>query len=257
MIILKSKSEVAAMREAGRIVAEAIAEVREHVKPGVTTVELDEMAERVIRKRGAIPPFKGYPNQHYGKKGKPFPGSLCLSVNEELVHGIPSKRALQDGDILTIDCGAIYQGWVGDSAVTVGVGEIDPEAQRLLEVTEKAMWAAIGRARAGSHAGDVSAALENVVTSAGFNVVREYTSHGVGRNLHEDPQIPNYGKPGHGPRLRAGMTIAIEPMVLAGHPDTVVRPDQWTVASKDGRLTAHFEHTIAVTDGEAQVLTRL
>jgi methionyl aminopeptidase len=257
MIILKSKSELAAMRDAGRIVAEAIAEVREHVKPGVTTKALDEIVERVIRSRGASPPFKGYPNQHKGKNGRPFPGSLCLSLNEELVHGIPGKRVLKDGDILTIDCGAIYKGWVGDSAVTVGVGEIDPEARRLLEVTERAMWAAIAQARPGRHAGDVSVALEQVVTAAGFNVVREYTSHGVGRKLHEDPQIPNHGKAGHGPRLRAGMTIAIEPMVLAGSPDTVVRPDQWTVASKDGKLTAHFEHTIAVTDGEAEVLTRL
>jgi methionyl aminopeptidase len=257
MIILKSREELVEMREAGRIVANAIEEVRQHVRPGITTRELDEIGERVIRAAGAIPPFKGYPNQHNGKKGRPFPGSLCLSVNEELVHGVPGKRVLQEGDILTIDCGAIHHGWHGDSAITVGVGQISEEAQRLLEVTEQAMWTAIAAACAGQHTGDVSVAMEKVVTAGGYVVVREYTSHGVGRSLHEDPQIPNYGKAGHGPRLRPGMTIAIEPMVLAGRPETVVRSDQWTVASRDKQLTAHFEHTIAVTEGEPEVLTRL
>ena len=256
MIILKSQSELAQMREAGRIVARTIEAVRERVRPGVTTKQLDVVAEQIIRSHGAVPPFKGYPNQHHGKNGRPFPGTLCLSINEELVHGIPSKRVLREGDILTIDCGAIYRGWHADSATTVGVGEIGGEAAQLLEVTERAMWTAIAASCAGRHAGDVSAALERIVTSAGYSVVREYSSHGVGRSLHEDPQIPNYGKPGHGPMLRPGMTIAIEPMVLAGSADTVVRPDEWTVVSKDGKLTAHFEHTIAVTDGEADVLTR-
>jgi methionyl aminopeptidase len=256
MIILKSESELAQMRQAGRIVACAIEEVRQRVKPGAATKELDAIAERAIRSQDAVPPFKGYPNQHHGRNGRPFPGTLCLSINEELVHGIPSKRVLKEGDILTIDCGAIYRGWHADAAITVGVGEISAEAQRLLQVTERAMWAAIAAARAGGHAGDVSAALERVVTAAGYSVVREYSSHGVGRSLHEDPQIPNYGKPGHGPKLRAGMTIAIEPMVLAGSPDTVVRPDEWTVASKDGKLTAHFENTVAVTDGEPEILTK-
>ncbi len=257
MIILKSKKELAEMRQAGRIVAQAIEEVRQHVRPGVTTRELDKIGERVIRSAGAIPPFKGYPNQHNGKNGRPFPGSLCLSVNDELVHGVPGKRVLQEGDILTIDGGAIYHGWVGDAAITVGVGQIGQAAQRLLDATEQAMWAAIAAACAGRHTGDISVALEKVVTAAGYCVVREYTSHGVGRSLHEDPQIPNYGKAGHGPKLRPGMTVAIEPMVLAGRPETVVRPDEWTVASKDGQLTAHFEHTIAVTEGEPEILTRL
>ncbi|MBI3763929.1 MAG: type I methionyl aminopeptidase [Chloroflexi bacterium] len=257
MIIVKSKAELAQMREAGRIVAQAIEEVRQCVKPGITTKELDAVAEKVIRSHGAVPPFKGYPNQHHGKNGRPFPGTLCLSVNEELVHGIPGKRALKEGDILTIDCGAIYKGWHADSAITVGVGEIGEEARRLLEVTERAMWAAIAAARAGQRTGDVSVALEDIVTAAGYSVVREYTSHGIGRSLHEDPQIPNYGKTGHGPKLRPGMTIAIEPMVLAGSPDTVVRSDEWTVASKDGKLTAHFEHTVVVTEAEPDILTRL
>ena len=255
MIILKSKDELKEIREAGRIVALTIEEVRQRAKPGVTTKELDAFAEQIIRSHGAIPPFKGYPNQHHGKDGRPFPGTLCLSINEELVHGIPSKRALKEGDILTIDCGAIYRGWVADSAITVGIGEISPAAARLLEVTERAMWAAIDNARAGRRAGDISAALEKVVTAAGCSVVREYTSHGVGRSLHEDPQIPNFGKPGHGPKLRSGMTIAIEPMVLAGRPETVLRPDEWTVASRDGKLTAHFEHTVAVTEGDPEILT--
>ena len=255
MIIIKSKSELAAMRESGRIVALTLEALREKIKPGVTTAELDKVAERILNKFDAKSPFKNYPN--HDRHARPFPAYTCISVNEELVHGVPGKRPLKEGDIVTIDCGAIYKGWVGDGAWTFPVGKIGPKAQRLLEVTEGALYEAIAQSRTGRRTGDVSAALQKYVESRGYNVVRDYTSHGVGRHMHEDPQVPNFGDAGHGPKLRPGMTIAMEPMVMIGGPDTKVLADQWTVVPKDGQLTAHFEHTIAVTDGEAEILTRL
>jgi len=256
LIVLKSAVEINKMRRAGRIVAEVLERMREWVAPGVTTAELDELAEAVIRKHNAIPSFKGYPG-HPSRIAHPFPASICASVNEELVHGIPGPRVLQEGDIISIDVGAILDGYHGDAAITLPVGRISPEAQRLLEVTEGALYAGIAAARVGNRFGDISAAIQSYVESRGYNVAREYTGHGIGRKMHEDPQVPNFGKPGRGARLRRGMTIALEPMVLAGDSCVRVLQDHWTVVSCDGKLTAHFEHTIAITDGEAEILTRL
>jgi len=248
-IVLKSSPEIAVMRQAGRINALALKAVREMIRPGVTTAELDAAAEEVIRKHGAIPTFKGYPGPY------PYPATICASINEELVHGIPGKRKLQAGDIISIDCGSTFEGFVGDAAFTAGVGEISPEAHRLIEVTEQALYEGIRQMRAGNRVGDVSAAIQKYVESYGFHVTREYTGHGVGRQMHEGPQVPNYGIAGRGMILRPGMTIALEPMVLVGTNRTRVMPDQWTVVSGDGSLTAHYEHSVVVTEGEPQLLT--
>jgi methionyl aminopeptidase len=248
-IVIKSPDEIATLREAGRINARALDAIRQLVKPGVTTAELDAAAEEVIRKHGAIPTFKGYPGPY------PYPASICASINEQLVHGIPGKRKLQAGDIVSIDCGSTFEGFVGDSAITIGVGEISPVAQRLIEVTEQALYVGIRKMRANNRVGDVSAAIQEYVEKAGFYVTREYTGHGVGRQMHEGPQIPNYGTPERGQILRQGMTIALEPMVLVGTSQTRVLPDQWTVVSADGSLTAHWEHSVAITEGEALILT--
>ena len=237
------------MRQAGRINAQALQAVRQMVRPGVTTADLDATAEEVIRQHGAVPTFKGYPGPY------PFPGTICASINEELVHGIPGKRKLQEGDVISIDCGSTFEGFVGDAAITVGVGEISPDAHRLIEVTEQALDEGVRQMRAGNRVGDVSAAIQRYVESYGFQVTREYTGHGVGRQMHEGPQVPNYGIAGRGMVLRPGMTIALEPMVLIGNHQTRVLPDQWTVASADGSLTAHVEHSVAVTEGEPFILT--
>jgi methionyl aminopeptidase len=250
-IHLKSPAELQIMREAGRINATVHATVIELLKPGVSTYELNAAAEEVLKKHGCISPFKGYGHP-------PFPTSITVSINQELVHGIPNKnRKLKAGDIVSIDCGTVYEGWVADSAFTAGVGAISPKAQELLDVTEGALKAGIEKMRIGNRTGDVSAAIQNYVESRGFHVTREYTGHGVGKQMHEGPQVPNYGKPGSGLPLKAGMTIAIEPMVLVGTPETRVLPDQWTVVSADGSLTAHFEHSVAVTEGEPLLLTVL
>ncbi|PWB52091.1 MAG: type I methionyl aminopeptidase [Anaerolineales bacterium] len=248
-IVIKSPQEIAALREAGRINARALEAVRQLIRPGVTTAELDAAAEEVIRKHGAIPTFKGYQGPY------PYPASICASINEQLVHGIPGKRKLQAGDIISIDCGSTFEGFVGDSAITVGVGELSPVAQRLIEVTEQALYVGIRKMRADNRVGDVSAAIQEFVEKAGFYVTREYTGHGVGRQMHEGPQVPNYGTPGRGQLLRQGMTIALEPMVLVGTSQTRVLADQWTVVSADGTLTAHWEHSVAITDGEPLILT--
>jgi len=248
-IVLKSPQEIAVMRQAGRINAQALQAVRQMVRPGVTTADLDAAAEEVIRQHGAVPTFKGYPGPY------PFPGTICASINEELVHGIPGKRKLQEGDVISIDCGSTFEGFVGDAAITVGVGEISPDAHRLIEVTEQALDEGIRQMRAGNRVGNVSAAIQRYVESYGFQVTREYTGHGVGRQMHEGPQVPNYGIAGRGMVLRPGMTIALEPMVLIGNHQTRVLPDQWTVVSADGSLTAHVEHSVAVTEGEPFILT--
>ncbi len=256
MILLKTKSEITEMREAGRIVARVHEAMREMIRPGTTTAALDARAEEIIRGHGAIPTFLGYP--HTGKND--FPASICASINEELVHGIPnSKRWLEPGDIISIDVGATYKGWVGDSAWTYAVGEIDDESMRLMEATEGSLWAAIVQARVGNRLGDISKAVETFVTARGFAVVREYTGHGIGHRMHEDPQVLNYvpAGAGRGPRLQNGMTLAIEPMVNAGTWRTRTMPDGWTVVTADGKRSAHFEHTIAITDGEAEILTAL
>ena len=253
MIHIKSDSELDKMRQAGRIVAEVLELMQERVAPGVTTGELNGLADELIRRYGAIPSFKGYPPG----SAHPFPASICTSVNEELVHGIPGARVLQKGDIISIDVGAIHEGYHGDAAATLSVGQIDEETRRLLEVTEAALYAGIAKAREGNRSGDVSAAIQEYAEEHGYSVVREYTGHGIGRQMHEDPQVPNFGEPGRGALLRAGMTIALEPMVLAGDRRVRVLDDRWTVVSVDGRLTAHFEHTIVVRNGEAEILTRL
>lgn len=255
MVILKTDEELELMRQAGRIVGEVLTLLRERIEPGVTTLELDELAEAEIRKRGAIPSFKGYPNNI--PKAKSFPASICASVNDELVHGIPDKRRLEEGDILSVDCGAIYEGFHGDSAFTIGVGQIDQETQALLDVTEEALYLGIAQARVGNRIGDVAAAIQQHVEDHGYSVVREYTSHCIGRKMHEGFSFPNLGKPGRGMKLRKGMTIALEPMVNAGDWRTQLLPDSWTVASRDGSLSAHFEHTIAVVNGKARILTQV
>jgi len=256
MISLKSKVEIAEMREAGRIVALAHQALREMIRPGVTTAALNARADEIIRGHGAIPTFLGYP--HTGKND--FPASICTSINEVLVHGIPSQRRwLEAGDIISIDVGATYHGWVGDSAWTYAVGEIDPVSRRLMEATEGALWAGIAAARAGSRLGDISAAVEAYVTARKFAVVREYTGHGVGRKMHEDPQLLNYVPrgAGRGLRLQAGMTLALEPMVNVGTWRTRTLADGWTVVTSDGKRSAHFEHSIAITEDGPLVLTLL
>lgn len=248
MIVYKSPPEIERMRRAGRIVAGTIDRVLAAVAPGKTTADLDRVAEDYIRDRDATPSFLGY---------RGFPASICTSLNDEIVHGIPSpKRVLKEGDILSLDFGAVWEGFHADSAVTVFVGEPpSAEAEKLVRVTEESLEEGISQIRPGGRLSDISHAVEQVVLGAGFEVVREYVGHGVGRNLHEDPQIPNYGPPGRGPRLRAGLVIAVEPMVNMGGWETRVLADDWTVVSADGSLSAHFEHTIAVTEDGPEVLT--
>jgi methionyl aminopeptidase len=248
-IHIKSPAELQVMREAGRINAEVLATVGELLKPGVSTADLNAAAEDVLRKYKCVSPFKGYGQP-------PFPASITVSINQELVHGIPTrKRRLKAGDIVSIDCGTVLNGFVADSAFTAGVGEVSPKARTLLEVTKGALDVAIDKMRVGNRTGDVSAAIQKYVEGRGFFVTREYTGHGVGRQMHEGPQVPNYGRAGTGIPLKAGMTIAVEPMVLEGTAETRVLSDQWTVVSADGSLTAHFEHSIAVTEGEPLILT--
>ncbi len=255
MVVLKSDEELALMRQAGRIVAEVLALLREQIKPGVTTAQLGALAEKEIRKRDAVPSFMGYPNNLPG--GKPFPATICASVNDELVHGIPDERPLCEGDIVSIDCGAIYRGYHGDSAITLPVGQITPAAQALLDATRESLYLGIAQARLGNRLGNITSAIQRHVESRGYSVVREYTSHCIGRKMHEGFSFPNLGKPGRGMKLRRGMTIALEPMVHMGDWHTRLLDDGWTVASRDGTLSAHFEHTIAIVNGDAQILTQL
>jgi len=248
MIITKTPREIEIMREAGRIVALAHQEVKKHIKPGVTTKKLDKIVDTVIRSNGAIPSFKGY----HG-----FPGSSCISVNEELVHGIPGSRMLKDGDIISIDIGAKKNGYHGDSAWTYPVGNISEEAKTLLEVTEKSLFIGLEKAKAGNRLSDISNAVQKYVESFNFSIVREYAGHGVGQNLHEDPSIPHYGPPGRGPRLKKGMTLAIEPMVNVGERYVKTLKDNWTVVTRDKSLAAHFEHTIVINDEGYDILTKI
>ncbi len=255
-IVLKSKPEIELMRQAGKIVAQALDEVRRHSKPGVSTAALNKIADDVLKRHNATPVFKGYPSSHQGVA--PFPATITASINNELVHGIPSKNVvLKDGDIFSVDCGALYKGWIGDAALTISVGQISAEAQRLLDVTQQSLYEGIAQARLGNRTGDISAAVQDYVERHGYSVVREYTGHGVGRNMHEDPQVPNYGEKGKGLRLKKGITIALEPMVNVGTWETKVLDDGWTVVTADGKLCAHFEHSFAVTDGEPDILTLL
>ncbi len=248
-IIIKSQAELDLMREAGRVNALALDATRRMIKAGVTTQDIDDAAAETIRKHGAKPAFLGVPGAY------PYPATVTVSINDEMVHGIPGKRKIKDGDIVSVDCGAILDGYVGDAAFTVGVGEISEEAKKLLEVTEKALYIGIEKLRVGNRVGDVGSTIQKYVEGNGFHVPREYTGHGIGRSMWEGPQVPNYGTAGRGIPLRSGMAIALEPMVLVGTPQTRVMADQWTVSSKDGGLTAHFEHTVAITQDGPVILT--
>jgi methionyl aminopeptidase len=246
MTVIKSPQELAIMRQAGRIVARILHKLAEEVKPGIKTSHLDSVAVSQLTKFGAKASFKGY---------RGFPASVCVSVNDEIVHGIPGERELNDGDIVSLDFGAIVNGFHGDGALTVGVGKISPKADELIELTRAALLVGIKEARNGARLGDVSAAIQDYVENRGFAVVREYSGHGVGRDLHEDPLVPNFGIAGEGPILRKGMTLAIEPMVTVGDWRTRVAANKWTVLTADGSLAAHYEHTIAIGDDEAEILT--
>ena len=250
-ITVKSPKELELMRRAGRVVARAKARLMENIGPGVATIELDRIAEEEIRRLGAVPSFKGYT----GVGAPPFPGTICTSLNEEIVHGIPAQRLLTEGDVLSVDVGAIVDGFHGDSAFTVGVGEISEESGRLIEATREALKEGIAQARAGARVGDISAAVQRYAESLGYSVVRQYVGHGIGRALHEEPQVPNYGSAGRGPVLRKGMTIAIEPMLNIGGWETLQLDDGWTVVTADGCLSAHFEDTIAISEDGAEILT--
>src|SRR5438132_1340439 len=248
MVIRKSKIEIEKMRVAGQIVARVLKQLSEIVQPGITTRDLDAEAERLIRAAGAVPTFKGY----HG-----YPASICASINDEVVHGIPSKRKLREGDIIGIDCGATFMGYVGDAAITIPVGNVSDAVKHLLDATQRSLYKAIEKCRVGNRLGDVCNAVQSYVEPLGYSVVKNYCGHGVGRAMHEEPQVPNYGKPGTGPVLREGWVIAIEPMINLGHEDVKVLSDGWTVITMDGQPSAHFEHTVAITREGPQRLTLL
>ncbi|ENJ6139014.1 type I methionyl aminopeptidase [Bacillus cereus] len=248
MIICKTPREIEIMREAGRIVALTHQELKQHITPGITTKELDQIAEKTIQKYGATPSFKGYNG---------FPGSICASVNEELVHGIPRKRKLKEGDIISIDIGAKYNGYHGDSAWTYPVGNISESVQKLLDVTEKSLYLGLEQVKPGERLSNISHAVQTHAEENGFSIVREYVGHGIGQDLHEDPQIPHYGPPNRGPRLKPGMVICVEPMVNQGRRYVKTLSDDWTVVTVDGKWCAHFEHTIALTEAGYEILTTL
>lgn len=251
---LKNADDLAKMRIAGRINAEALAAAASVIRPGIATVEIETAVDEVHKKYGVYSPFKNYAPGGL----PPYPSSITVCINDELVHGMPGKqRKLRSGDIVSIDCGTVYEGFVGDSAFTIGVGKISPEAEDLMDITEQALYAGISKMVPGNRTGDVSAAIQKVVEDHGYYVTRIYTGHGVGRSMHEGPQVPNYGIAGRGLKLRPGMTIALEPMVLVGTQHTYTTDDQWTVVSVDGSLTAHFEHSVAVTEDEPMILTKL
>jgi methionyl aminopeptidase len=248
MILLKSLQEIAKMEVANRIVAEVLEGVKEKIRPGVETQELDELAEEMCRQKKVKPAFKGY---------RGYPSSLCISVNEEVVHGIPGSRRLKAGDLVSLDFGVKYDGYYGDAAITVPVGEIDAKSRALMEATEKSLYAGISQVRAGNHLSDISHAVQDMVEGAGFGIVRDFVGHGIGRSLHEDPQIPNFGPPGRGPVLQVGMTLAIEPMTSLGSWRVKILKDGWTAVTQDGSYAAHFEHSVALTENGVLILSRL
>jgi methionyl aminopeptidase len=246
VIILKSSREIEHLKKSNAIVAEIFQELRGAVVPGITTIELDQIAEKMILSKGAIPAFKGY---------RGFPATLCISINEEVVHGIPSQRRLKEGDIVSLDVGVNLNGYFGDAAITLTVGEVDDAARRLLEVTEKALYIGIEQAKIGNRLFDISYAIQAWVEAQRFSVVRDFVGHGIGKSLHEEPQIPNFGSPHQGPRLEKGMAFALEPMVNEGTYEVRILSDGWTVVTADGKRSAHFEHTIVITDGGAEILS--
>ncbi len=246
MIKLKTPAEIEKMRRANRLVARVLAAVKRAVAPGVTTRELDELAEKLCRQEGAKPAFKGY---------RGYPYALCCSLNSEVVHGFPRSQPLREGDVLSVDFGVVLDGYYGDSAITVAVGQVSDQARRLMEVTRASLEAGIKQMRPGRRLGDVSHAVQEVVEAAGFSVIRQFVGHGIGKDLHEEPQVPNFGTPGHGPKLKAGMVLAIEPMVAAGHWEVRVLDDGWTAVTSDGSLAAHYEHTVAITKNGPKVLS--
>lgn len=249
MITIKNKEQIAKMRDAGKIVAEVLALMKEHVEPGVSTWELDEIAENYIRKCGAVPTFLGYGG---------FPASICASINEQVVHGIPNRNCiLNEGDIISIDVGATFRGYVGDAARTFPVGKISDENARLIEVTRQSFYEGLAHVKKGNRLGDISNAIQRYVEKNGYSVIRDLVGHGVGENMHEDPMVPNYGKKGRGIKLCEGLTIAVEPMVAAGHYALEQLADNWTYVTRDGSMAAHYENTFAITDGEPEILTRL
>jgi methionyl aminopeptidase len=248
MIILKSPWEIEKMRASSAIVAEILEEIRASIKPGVTTMELNEESERLCDKKGAAPAFKGY---------RGYPYSLCTSVNEEVVHGMPSKRVLKEGDIISLDFGVLFDGYFGDAAITIPVGSVSNEAKLLMAITERALHLGIEKATCNNNLYDISFAIQSYVESNGFSVVRKFVGHGIGKSLHEEPQVPNFGKPGQGPRLKPGMVLAIEPMVNAGGSEVEILPDKWTAVTKDGCLSAHFEHCVAVREDGVEILSKI
>lgn len=251
-IYLKTEDEIELMRQANRLVGKTLGELARHIKPGVTTLQLDRIAEEFIRDHGAIPTFKNFPNPF----GGPFPASICTSVNDCVVHGIPDKNTiLHEGDVISIDCGTLLAGYNGDSAYTFKVGEVDKSVSKLLEVTKKSLYMAIEKAVAGNRLGDIGYTVQNYCESNGYGIVRELTGHGIGKAMHEEPQVPNYGVRGNGVKLKAGMCIAIEPMVTLGGRYVYLAPDKWSIKTRDGKPSAHFEHTIAIYNGKAEVLS--
>ncbi len=251
-IFLKTEDEIELMRRANQLVGRTLGELAKHIKPGVTTLQLDAIAEQFIRDNGGVPTFKGFPNPH----GGPFPASICTSVNEVVVHGVPNaETVLKDGDIVSIDCGTLLDGFNGDSCYTFCVGEVSDEKRELLRVTKEALYLAIEKAVAGNHVGDIGSTVQDYCEKHGYGVVRELTGHGIGREIHEDPQVPNYGRRGNGVMLKAGMCIAIEPMITMGDKAIGILPDQWSIVTRDGLPAAHFEHTVAIRRGKAEILS--
>ncbi len=248
LIVLKSKNEVDLMRRAGQALAQVVCELKSSLKIGMTTLEIDQLVEQCIEKKKAKPAFKGY---------RGFPASACTSFNEEIVHGIPSSRKIQDGDILSIDIGLVLDGWMADAAFTIGFGQLSDDVRRLIDVAERSLYQGIEQAREGNHLSEIGFAIQSFVESHGFSVVRDFVGHGIGRSLHEDPEVPNFGLPKSGPEIKEGMTLAIEPMVNAGHYATRILKDQWTVVTADGKPSAHFEHTVAVTSNGPEILTQI
>jgi methionyl aminopeptidase len=251
-IYLKTEDEIELMRQANQLVGKTLGELAKHIKPGVTTLQLDKVADEFIRDHGAVPTFKGFPNPY----GGPFPASICTSVNDVVVHGVPNERTvLKEGDIISVDCGTFLNGFNGDSCYTFCVGEVAEEVRQLLKTTRESLYLGIQQAVAGKHLGDISSAVQDHCEAQGYGVVRELTGHGIGREMHEDPQVPNYGRRGNGVMLKAGMCIAIEPMITMGERSIWLDKDRWTIRTRDGKPAAHFEHTIVVRKGKAEILS--